>query len=102
MEGRKLVPICPLIHNEYAKVEGPIHHRSQDRPRCGLANPVIRSEDRKYLERTRPVQPNEHTQGKSGYEWQARDVVTPLTCEGAAGVGEAGVEKGCTKIPEGQ
>lgn len=49
MEGRKLVPICQLIHNEYAKVEGPINHRSNGGPRSGLANPIIRSQDGKNL-----------------------------------------------------
>ena len=49
MEGRKLVPICQLVQNEHAKVEGPINHRSNDGPRSGLANPIIRSEDRKNL-----------------------------------------------------
>ena len=55
MERRKLVPICQLIHNEYPEVERPTDHRSNDRPRCGLANPVVRTEDRKNLQRTRPV-----------------------------------------------
>lgn len=48
------------------------------------------------------MQANEHTQGKPSYERQAGDVVTPLSCEGAAGVGEARVEVGCAKIPEDQ
>ena len=55
MERRKLVPICQLIHDEYSKIERPTNCRSNDRPRSGLADPVIRSEDRKNFQCTRPV-----------------------------------------------
>jgi hypothetical protein len=55
MERNKLVPICQLIHNEYTKVECPTNHRSKDRPRGSLADPVIRAKDRKNLQSTRPV-----------------------------------------------